>query len=194
MIIELKTLLQNFRIIYIVISPTARTDGKIPVKGYAGPTGRLDEIARDILSLRNKGSLLIASLLGPPNPPKTLFYQSRTCSLVSERQVITEIKKAFDSKSTCVRILPLPPEDLLAIVRKLGYRVVLLTETGSGKIPIHANKIAYLMGSHIDVPDELLNVLVKYVEIKASIGPLSYQTSQVIAYLEWEAERCRRAR
>lgn len=194
MILEIKTLLQNSRIIYIVISPTARTDGKIPVKGYAGPTGRLDEIARDILSLRNEGSLLIASLLGPPNPPKTLFYQSQTCRLVSERQVITEIKKAFDGKSTCVRLHPLPPEDLLAIIRKQGYRVVLLTEIGSEKIPIHADKIAYLMGSHIDIPDELLKVLEKYVEIKASIGPLSYQTSQVIAYLEWEAERCRQAR
>ncbi|MCE4629164.1 MAG: hypothetical protein F7C82_02685, partial [Desulfurococcales archaeon] len=84
--------------------------------------------------------------------------------------------------------------DLLSIIKKQGYRIVLLTETGSERIPIHAEKIAYLMGSHVDIPDELLKVLEKYVEIKASIGPLSYQTSQVIAYLEWEAERCRQAR
>ena len=194
MILEIKTLIQNSQIIYIIISPTARTDGKIPHKGYAGPTGRLDEIARDILSLRNKESLLIASLLGPPNPPKTLLYQSSKCNLVSERQVISEIRRAFNDKSECIRILSVDPQDLLSIIKKQGYRIVLLTETGSERIPIHAEKIAYLMGSHVDIPDELLKVLEKYVEIKASIGPLSYQTSQVIAYLEWEAERCRQAR
>lgn len=190
----IKNQLQESSIIYMTISPTAHTDGRIPARGYAGRTGRIDEIARDILSIHRGDSLLIAVLLGPPDPPKTILYKGGSCHLTSERQVVIEIKKGFKGKSRCMQVSRIGPLEILHFIKSLGYRIILLTEEGSQKIPISARRIAYILGSHVDIPPDLLEQIERYVEIKASIGPLSYQVSQVIAYLEWEAERCRQPR
>lgn len=191
MTLELKNLLEDSKIIYITISPTARTDGFIPEKGYAGRTGRIDEVARDLLSIWNPDSLLIAVLLGPPSPPKTIFYKRSWCKLSSERQAVGELRRVLQGRSSCLRVARLFPEEIVPILWKAGYKLVLLTEEGDRRrLPVR-ERIAFLLGSHVDIPREILARLEKYVEIKANIGPHSYQTSQVIAYLEWEVQRCR---
>lgn len=188
---ELKNILKNSEIIYITISPTARTDGVIPDKGYAGRTGRIDEVARDLLSLWNPHSLLIAVLLGPPNPPKAIFYKKSWCKLASERQAVGEIRRALQGRNSCLHVESLSPIELAPILARAGFKLALLTEHGSDRLPRRAESIAFLLGSHVDIPGEILARLERYIEIKVSIGPHSYQTSQVIAYLEWEVPRCR---
>ena len=179
--------------IYIIISPTARTDFQYPAKGYAGPSGRIDEIARSILSLTRPSSLIIAILMGPPNPPVTIiYYRKPSCIFMSEREVVYSIRKA-PKDSTCIRIEYISARDIVSLLAGMGYKIMLLSEQGVdiSELKPKMPRLAFLLGAHVDIPKHIIEDVEGYIVNRVSIGPLSYQASQVIAYLEWEAEACK---
>ena len=178
--------------IYIIVSPTARTDTDYPLRGYAGPSGRIDEIARSMVSIARGKSLLIAVLLGPPNPPVTIVYGYREgCMFSGEREAIQHIRKSMQGKSRCIERHDIGVRDVVSIISRAGFETILLAEDGEdiSELP-RIKPRAYLLGAQIDIPEHIINDIGNYIDAKASIGPLSYQSSQVIAYLEWEAEAC----
>ena len=178
--------------IYIIVSPTGITSGRIPPKGYAGATGRLDEIARSFSSITHNSSLGIAYLLGPPSPPLQLIYDPGKCATdTTERGIMNEIRKAYVNKRSCIRLWRIPLEFTLHILKKYQYLVHLLSEEGedleAGKL---SGRAVLLLGSHVDIPAGVMESIGRLVDLKASIGPLSYQASQVIAYLEYTKGVC----
>ncbi len=189
----LKDFMKLYDTIYLIVNIKGITAGKIPLKGYAGTTGRLDEIARDFMAIHHPSSGGIAYLEGPPTPPLLLLYSPSKCNFQfkNERIIINEIRKIYQGKRSCVNSLSLDFRDLISQAIKEGYHIVLMSEKGKDlKIKSLKDKNLFLMGAHIDIPDKLMNQIRGLIHMKISIGPLSYQASQVIAYLEYVKEVC----
>ena len=178
--------------IYVIVSPTGITSGRIPAKGYAGTTGRLDEIARSFCSIIHNSSLGIAYLLGPPSPPLQLVYDPEECATdTTERGIMNEIRKAYMNKRSCIRQWRISLEFTLHALKKYRYLIYLLSEEGEDlEAAKLSGRIVLLLGSHIDIPASIIESIGRLVDLKASIGPLSYQASQVIAYLEYAKGVC----
>lgn len=178
--------------IYMIISPTGITSGKIPLKGYAGATGRLDEIARSFSSITHSDSLGMAYLLGPPSPPLLLIYDPEGCATdTAERGIMNEIRKAYMNKRSCIRYWRIPLEYALHILKRYQYLLYLLSEDGGDLEAVKlSRKTVLLLGSHVDIPARIMESIARLLDLKASIGPLSYQASQVIAYLEYAKGVC----
>lgn len=177
----------NNKNIYIIVSSTGRTQPTWPLKGYAGPSGRLDVIARSMTTIR-KPSELYAILLGPPTPPLVLRYTPSGCILSTEKQAMIEIARAMLGKSSCITVEDVEPEQLIMQLSK-NKGLILLSEEGkrTGKPP---SGKAFLLGAHIDPPRRYKDMGARLAEDVISIGPLSYHTSHVIAYLEWARLAC----
>jgi len=173
--------------LYIIVSQTARTLPLWPPRGYAGPSGRLDVIARAFLAVQ-EGSQALAILLGPPEPPKTLHYDPARCKLRSERHAMQEIARALLGRHTCLRPDPRSPEQILHDeAKKRG--LILLHENGDPDPPPPGS--AYLLGAHIDPPEDIMGRARRLSRATVRIGPYKYHTSHVIAYVEWSTRVCR---
>lgn len=180
------------RTIYIIVNPTGITSGRIPLRGYAGTTGRLDEIARSFMSIINESSLGVAYLLGPPSSHLQLVYDPEECpKSYTERSIIDEIRRRYLGKRSCIRLWKVPLEASLIILKKYLYFIYLLLEEGEDldASKLH-NRVVFLLGSHIDIPAEILDRIEGFIDLKVSIGPSSYHASQVIAYLEYAKGVC----
>ena len=180
---------QDFEQAFLVISATARTAPDYPDRGYAGPSGRLDVIARSLLaSTLVRNTLFTALLLGPPDPPVTLLAHSNTCRLYSERMVMVEIKRAFRNKSSCIQLFREGPEALVYKLAKTGAEIVILKEEGRDisklREALHGKK-AYVLGAHVDIPPDVERLISKYARYEVSIGPRSVYTSHAILYVLW---------
>jgi len=172
--------------LYIIVSPTAKTLPLWPPKGYAGPSGRLDVIARALLAVE-EGSQAVAILLGPPEPPKTLHYDPARCRLRSERQAMQEIARALLGRDSCLRLDPRSPEQVLHEEAKRRGLVV-LSEDGDPRPPPRGK--AYLLGAHVDPPEDIMEMARRIAVATVRIGPNRYHTSHVIAYVEWSTRAC----
>jgi len=179
--------LQEPNNLYIIVSPTARTLPLWPPKGYAGPSGRIDVIARAFLAVE-EGSQALAILLGPPEPPKTLHYDPAKCKLRSERQAVHEIARALLGKGSCVRLDPRSPEQVLHEEAKRRGLILLGEEGDPGATP---GGKAYLLGAHLDPPEDIMEKARRIAEATVRIGPNRYHTSHVIAFVEWSVRACR---
>jgi len=180
---------KDFNQAFLVVSATARTTPDYPIRGYAGPSGRLDVIARSILaSMTCRETLFIALLLGPPNPPKTLIYHSDKCTFKSERMVMMEIKRAYLSKSKCLEVEEWGIDEIVYNLVKSGFEIVMLREDGvdvsRARRALIGRKV-YVLGSHVDVPSDIERGVSRYVEYRVSIGPRSVYTSHAILYILW---------
>jgi len=183
-------LLAEATTVYIVVSPTARTSPDWPPRGYAGPSGRLDVIARTVLAAleAEPGSAVTGILLGPPNPPVTVVIgapcieQSR-----GERGVMEVLRRILNwgvlGKCAALRA---GPEWLLHTLKRLGYRIYVLEERGLdiARIPrALEGKTAFIAGAHVDPPEWVLRIARRYAEASVSVGPRSLLTSHVVAFL-----------
>lgn len=173
--------------VYIVYSPTAVTSPDYPSRGYAGPSGRLDVLARSMLAVE-PGSLLVLVPAGPPRGETLLAYDPRSCRVRSERQAMEEIRRALQGREGCVAPLDLGLERLLLLSSK-SHELVLLREDGTPG-PRRPRGRAYVLGSHVDLPGEVEAMVLRYSAGVESLGPKSYHTSHVIAYLEWARLYC----
>ena len=176
--------------VYVVVSPTARTAPDWPAKGYAGPSGRLDVLARAALAAVEvePGSVFAGVLLGPPRPPRILLV-TRAClaGAASERGVMEVFRRLLASRG--VRgcgALGEPPERLFHELGRRGYRIYILEEGGadvSGVPGALEAGAAFVAGAHLDVPPEVLSAASRYSQARVSVGPRSLLVSHVIAFL-----------
>ncbi len=188
----LKQIIKNKKKIYILVNKEGITGGIIPLKGYASKTGRLDEIARSFLSIKNKESVGIAVLEGPPNPPLSILYDPAKCyDKANERSIIMSIKKAYEGGPSCLLLLRLELLDIIRLLKHYNYNIILLKENAIDISKIRKiKKGVYILGTHEDIPEEDLMKIKSYIDLKTSIGPISYHASQVITYLEYIGEVC----
>ena len=177
------------RAVYIVVSPTARTEADFPLKGYAGPSGRLDVIARSYLALWEEGSLFQAMLLGGPRGPSLLTVPWSCRSRVrSEKSFVLEYVRAVKGSSSCMSLEGLDePLSLFRRLKRRGYRLIYLHEEGedvSRSRDVCSDNVAFVAGSHIDVPERIHRFLVSASHRILSISrSRSYHTDHVIAYI-----------
>ena len=71
---------------------------------------------------------------------------------------------------------------------KNGFRIVILKEDGddvSGLWGALSGRRAYVAGSHVDIPGDQERVILRYAELKVSLGPVSLLTSHALAYVAW---------
>jgi tRNA pseudouridine-54 N-methylase len=175
--------------LYIVVSPTARTDASWPPRGYAGPSGRLDVVARAAAAAVSieRGAAVAGLLLGPPRPPLTLLVDSTCIGGLGERGVM-EVFRGLILGRRRGRCLALPwgPERLIHEALRAGYRLYLLEERGRDIASVPGaleGRAAYLAGAHLDPPPEVLAHARRAAAASVSLGPRSLLTSHVFAYI-----------
>lgn len=181
---------------FAVVSPTARTSPDFPLKGIAGSTGRLDVIARSILTIlqldgnRRKNIVFKALLMGPPNPPIVLEVHG---SLVretyeNELKVIEAIKRVLAGEHIeGFGIEKIGLKKLLEKLLNTHERVYYLHENGEDILRYikPAKTIAFILGSHVDIPTEYEVIIDKMGIPRVSLGNISYLTSQCIIIVNW---------
>ena len=188
----LSSFLEGLTTVYLVINVEGVTGGVIPVKGYAGVTGRLDEIARDFVSIIHSSSGVISYLGGPPNPPRLLLYAPRICNkkIDAESKVMDEIRLLYLGKRSCIKSVNIDLNHLFSLMKKRGFKTIYLTEDAGDYDERILDKSLLVMGAHIDIPLIIFNQINEFIELRMRIGPLSYQASQVISYIEFLKEVC----
>ena len=181
---------------FIVVSPTARTSPDFPLKGIAGSTGRLDVIARSILTILQldenirKSIVFKALLMGPPNPPIVLeVYGSLVRGIYeNEIKVIEAIRKVLAGEHVeGFSIEKVSLKKLLENLLNTHERVYYLHENGEEILRSikPAKTIAFILGSHVDIPTEYEVIIDKMNIPRVSLGSISYLTSQCIIIVNW---------
>jgi len=194
---NLSEFLKKYNTVYIVISPTAITSPNFPLKGYAGPSGRLDVLARSVAALFSvpgtEKSLFIAILLGKPSPPR-IFLIEKSCLKkgLTERDVIIVFRKLLSKTkyNGCYELNINSVEYLFLKLKKLDFKLILLDEKGNDieeiKDVLGENRIAFILGSQVDIPNNIKNVLKKELNaISLSIEKKSLLASHVILYIAY---------
>jgi tRNA pseudouridine-54 N-methylase len=176
--------------LFIVVSATARTSPDIPLRGYAGPSGRLDVVARAFEAIAEEGGLGVGVLLGPPSPPVTVTAGKRCIEEVGgERGFVRAYREALLGGATCLRAYRgVGLRDVLSIASR-SHTVIILSEEGldvgdPGALEAVRGRAAFVLGSHVDMPPEEERVASAYARLRVSVGPLSYHTEHVIAFIE----------
>ena len=168
---------------FIAVSPTARTSGDIRLKGYASSSGRLDVVARVWLAVKEFPRTILASvLLGPPNPPITIVAGDRCRGRVSsERGFISEYVVGIRRGRGCMKILRgIGLHDLLQTTKKSGFTIVYLHESGVDVANrslagiLCSERVAFVMSSHVDMPQSEERIVRAFSDAIISLGPLSY--------------------
>ncbi len=185
-----RDLLASATALYIVVSPTARTDASWPPRGYAGPSGRLDVVARAaVASLSIERAAAFAGLLlGPPRPPVAVLASGECVEAAGgERGVMEAFRRLLMGRRVggCMA-LPWGAERLLHEARRLGFRVYTLEEGGAdvSRVPgALRGRAAFLAGAHLDPPPGVLALARRLSEARVSVGPRSLLTSHVLAFL-----------
>lgn len=147
----------------------------------------MDVLARSMLAVE-PGSLLVLVPAGPPRGETVLLYDPGKCTVASERQAMEEIRKALSGRGRCVVPIDYALERILFLAAK-SHELVYLREDGVPG-PEKARGRAYVLGAHVDIPREVEAMVLRYASSIESIGPSSYHTSHVIAYLEWARLYC----
>lgn len=195
---ELAGILEDYDEVYWIISPTAVTTHRFPLRGYAGHSGRLDVIVRTAQALYGVSqgeALLLATLLGPPRPPLTLAYTGECMQpAMSERALAAVTQRVLAGRrvSSCIAF-EAGVEDVLSLIKIRGLKLVLLKEGGldlSRASWVLSGKAAYVAGAHVDIPGDIERLLVRYSNAVVSLGPVSLLTSHAIAFVAWARRVC----
>ncbi len=194
-VMTLDKFIRSFDVIYLMISPTARTSPDFPLRGYAGPSGRLDVIARSITTLLSlpkfEDELFLSVLLGPPKPPKALFV-TRSCvsGRPSEKSLMEIFRKLLlvNEYKGCLA-LSLSPEEVITIIKRNEFKLIYLYEKGEDISDnlnlITDKKVAFITGSHVDLPEDLNRFLKKVKAKEISLGPKSLLLSHALFYVHY---------
>lgn len=189
--VSLREALRSSTAVFLIVSPTGRTSpDNIPPRGYAGPSGRLDVVARAFEAVVEDGALAAAVLLGPPEPPITVIADTGCrARLRGERGFIEGYLRALRSESSCPRVFRgVGLRDVLSLASRT-HRIVYLREGGvdvmEGRVlEAICSKALFVLGSHIDIPPGEESVVRSYTDLEISLGPISYHTEHAIAFIE----------
>ena len=189
-IMVLEESMRRARHAFIVVSPTARTDTSYPLRGYAGASGRIDVVAVSMIASSSlEDSMFMGVLLGPPSPPLTIFTTPGCRPPKSERGAVSWIRVAVAKGSyECLRTARIGLLDAASMLVREGFRLVVLSEDGIDfpKAQILGGKTAFILGSHVDIPEHLMSELYSVARpVKASVGPRSLHSSHVILLVSW---------
>ncbi len=175
---------------YVIISPTATTSPNFPHKGYAGPSGRLDVVARAMTAPLHfeRDALAIGILLGPPRPP-IIVMGYKDCLGLGERAAIEAIRRALRGRPPqgCIA-LAAGHDFILHVLVKSGFTIVYLNEKGddiSARPGAINCRCAYFAGAHVDVPPQIESDILRVARETVSVGPMSLLTSHVFAFVAW---------
>ncbi len=189
--VGLREALRSSPAAFLIVSPTGRTSpDNIPLRGYAGPSGRLDVVARAFEAVVEDKALAVAVLLGPPEPPVTVVADSRCrARLGGERGFIQWYLKALTGGSGCPQVFRgVGLRDVLSLASR-SHRIVYLREGGvdvmEGKaLETVCSKALFVLGSHLDIPPGEERVVRSYSDLEVSLGPVSYHTEHAVAFIE----------
>jgi tRNA (pseudouridine54-N1)-methyltransferase len=192
---DIDSLLKAFDSIYVIISPTAKTSPEFPLRGYAGPSGRLDVVARAVAALfsllRFENDCVIPILLGPPNPPKTLVIRRNCINGIPSERAIMNLLRLLLLKGSYRECLALnyDVERVLFSIKKNKFKVIYLSENGDDLEDhldmIISRKVAFILGSHIDIPQSLEKQITKVTDKIIRVERKSLLTSHVILFISY---------
>lgn len=187
---DIQSFIEKASSAYVIISPTAVTSSNFPRKGYAGPSGRLDVVARAMTAPFHfeRDALAVGILLGPPRPPITVMGY-KDCLGLSERSAIEAIRRALLGRPPqgCIA-LATGHDFILHVLAKSGFTIIYLSEKGddiSGRPEAINCRCAYFAGSHVDVPPHTELDILRVTREIVSVGPKSLLTSHVFAFVAW---------
>jgi len=174
-----------------VVVARGRSDGEFPLRGYAGPSGRLDVAARTYMSILEDHFTLAALLLGPPGPPRMLLAPSRCrgVAVSSERGFMLHARLALKGEGKpCFSAHDLSSGVEGVEAAAAAGRLVYLREGGadvSEEAGALADAEVIAMGGHVDPPPEIDARLRAAAYRVVSVSPLSYHTDHVAAFVSW---------
>jgi tRNA pseudouridine-54 N-methylase len=183
--------------LYLVFfrKPLRLESRKLQLRGYASRYSRLDVLARVYLSLREiLGDKFQLYAFIPHEEVNNIIpiKLGENCPYRSERALTIDlVLSVIGGKARCFHKLKAPAERIL---KEIGgsHKIVLLSENGQdfSNYCNYSSKIAWAMGAHLDPPDEIIELLRKMGAERVSIGPLSYLSSHVAAYVAFARRIC----
>ncbi len=171
-----------YDVVWLLYSRKPSGDPPRRWKGLVG-YGRLDIVARALLAshyisfnIDNNSALLL--YLDDKHSPQLLYLEPHCMptKMKYEHESAQFLLRVLRRETNCV--IDNDPPTLLGVVKRLsstGYRVVQLAENEE-LLTSHLPQTLYVLGTHIDPPR------LEGIE-RRSIGPFSYLTSHVIAYI-----------
>ena len=183
----------NDRNLFIVASSTAFLPKRLPIRGYAGHTGRMDVIIRSIIACAGGDYSFYGLLCGRENdgvcPAIIVDDCSRLPLDIGEHELVSKLVKG---DSAILDVEPVSIEHLAWSLSKKDYRFVLLEETGRGLcqrsvvgILGSGAALAFLLGGHLGFPEVILRVFRRYRILRVNVGPYSFHTSNVVLLLRY---------
>ncbi|AEC52893.1 hypothetical protein PNA2_1979 [Pyrococcus sp. NA2] len=196
--------------IFIIKANEAHTDYDFSLKDLPGTSGRIDVICRALNSAFHlshsfrRNVRVYVTLLGPPNPPKTIRFEGAKLKpkiinpdeLSIAKVIIKALKAGRELKGTTKELEVLPGvyvsnmtfEDVIR--RNARMNLYILEEGGKdiSKVNFPKNNVAFVLGDHIGLTKEDLAFLEGIGE-RISIGPKAYLTSHVISYVNIHLDR-----
>lgn len=133
---------------------------------------------------------------GPPNPPLTITFK---CELLKSTRPKNEVElaeallRSYGDPSK-VEVSNSKISKVITWLRKSKYFLVYLREGGEDINRVLEDlggdvRIAFILGSHVDIPKAVEDMILKYVDSTASLGPKSYLTSQAIVLANYFLDR-----
>ncbi len=185
-------------IIFILKASKAVTAPIFTPKSLSSLGGRMDLVARAIIAALyeknrlRKNIMFISVLEGPPNPPKTLIFDSNRFSrvVISEKEIGSLILSSFRKNYyDGIYLFDLSFRDLVIKILKFFKKssIAYLEESGVDIRTLSKNIIRktniFILGDHKGIDRENEKWLEKEKIPKISIGPLSYLASHTITIL-----------
>lgn len=195
---------------FILYSRKGVTSEKFNLKSLAGSGGRMDLIARCVISTLwvshkiRQDSRFIVSLNGPPNPPLALSFDGKNLARVTpdERNVALWIQKVLKKRREArgskewLEVkdgINLSGKSFQDLIRDREERNLYLLHEEGGDIreaEIKDNPV-FIVGDHIGLPKEESEFAERLGAKKISLGPESYFSTQSIVLVHNELDRRR---
>ncbi|MDY6788931.1 MAG: tRNA (pseudouridine(54)-N(1))-methyltransferase TrmY [Candidatus Nanohaloarchaea archaeon] len=180
---------------FVLIQHDVRTDAEFSIDGTAN-NGRLDIGCRFLNSVlftsyslrRDVDAHLIFK--GPPDPPLHLHFSGKKISGLhpDERSIAGYIKKnlkSFENRSvTANKGVMIDRRNLETLLKDLEGRPVLLHEEGESinSFETPENPV-FVLGDHLGIEEEEIDLIESLDCAKMSLGTQSYQAQQVASFL-----------
>ena len=155
--------------------------------------GRMDLICRCVssalylsYSMRDDARIFIV-MNGPPNPPVTICFDSKSSFYTDEKSIASLIKKILSSEINDewkqVETCRAARKSFQDVLRELDGNVYVLNEEGGSIGKIKDNPI-FVLGDNLGIPRNEEKFALRSGE-KVSIGKESYLASACISVLNW---------
>lgn len=193
------------RRVYIIYSPTAWSTLDLNYKSLPS-YGRLDVLFRSVLSaFKLKGGYrtdveVVTVHDGPPDPPLTLVFKDKLLHAYSPKNEVELARASANCLNDKEKLYTLKYglSKVISRYKSKGYYTIYLRENGKcikrvldnlRKCEEKVGGVAFIAGSHVDIPRTLETLVLKRVDDVASIGPTSYLTSQSIVLTNYFLDR-----